>query len=409
MRYDDIFAYPKEWLTDADAALAASCARWADKEVMAKRLEHREDHERLLTPATKSLLADIGLQRLVFPEDRGGAGVSDPAMATTMTTALEQIARGDVGIAHLLANTLALQAAIGVGPSRDEARLAALAERFCGAEPCLVALVLPAYGDGAAHGGPALSGLTCQVKATRRGNDWALSGSARPQSAGGDASLFAVVAAFDDGAPGLFILPGDVPGVRRGPCLKKTGLAADRNADLTFDAVVSADALAFAGADRVRQLLAWLHVANAAICVGAGFAAWEILKEWGDTRVIKGRGQVFKENPLTGSLMGEIGGRIAVSRALAYNAARVLARPDVHGAPSDSRVYGALVALTRAVSEATIAALDHTMELMGSAGYATEWNLERYWRDIKTLQTYWGPAPTAAADMARAFFAVAGS
>ena len=34
------------------------------------------------------------------------------------------------------------------------------------------------------------------------------------------------------------------------------------------------------------------------------------------------------------------------------------------------------------------AGLNHTMELMGSAGYATEWNLERYWRDTKTLATY---------------------
>ena len=25
---------------------------------------------------------------------------------------------------------------------------------------------------------------------------------------------------------------------------------------------------------------------------------------------------------------------------------------------------------------------------LASAGYATEWNLERYWRDIKTLSTY---------------------
>jgi alkylation response protein AidB-like acyl-CoA dehydrogenase len=48
--------------------------------------------------------------------------------------------------------------------------------------------------------------------------------------------------------------------------------------------------------------------------------------------------------------------------------------------------------------------IDNAMELMASAGYATEWNLERYWRDVKTIETYVVPETAALTDMARHYF-----
>ncbi len=45
------------------------------------------------------------------------------------------------------------------------------------------------------------------------------------------------------------------------------------------------------------------------------------------------------------------------------------------------------------------------MELMGgSAGYATEWNLERYWRDVKTMQIHLGNWELNKMDIARYFY-----
>jgi alkylation response protein AidB-like acyl-CoA dehydrogenase len=44
------------------------------------------------------------------------------------------------------------------------------------------------------------------------------------------------------------------------------------------------------------------------------------------------------------------------------------------------------------------------MELMASAGYAKEWQLERYWRDVKTVQCYLGAAELAKHDYARWFY-----
>jgi alkylation response protein AidB-like acyl-CoA dehydrogenase len=44
------------------------------------------------------------------------------------------------------------------------------------------------------------------------------------------------------------------------------------------------------------------------------------------------------------------------------------------------------------------------MELMASAGYAKEWQLERYWRDVKTVQCYLGASEIAKFDVARWFY-----
>ncbi len=56
------------------------------------------------------------------------------------------------------------------------------------------------------------------------------------------------------------------------------------------------------------------------------------------------------------------------------------------------------------VSSSAEQAIDNTMELMASAGYAKEWQLERYWRDVKTLAVCMGNRELAKMDVARYFY-----
>jgi alkylation response protein AidB-like acyl-CoA dehydrogenase len=39
------------------------------------------------------------------------------------------------------------------------------------------------------------------------------------------------------------------------------------------------------------------------------------------------------------------------------------------------------------IQKSAILAVNRGMELMGSAGYAKEWHVEKHWRDIKTIQS----------------------
>jgi alkylation response protein AidB-like acyl-CoA dehydrogenase len=266
------------------------------------------------------------------------------------------------------------------------------------ADLALGSIVLPGYGEAS----PGLQGLHAQARVERRGEELVLtSSSARPVAASRDARVFGVVCELGD-RPALVLVPADAPGVRLGEAVAKTGLAASRNGEVAFDAVtLPSSFLVFEGAQPCRELVAWLDLGCAAAASGALLAGWEILREWGETRVIKGKGQVLRDNPLVASLLGEITQKIVTSRLLLLDLARLLSRAD---AVASGALLATAAAVARSVTRAAEEGLDASMELMGSAGYATEWNIERCWRDAKTIRTIRLPEAQVLTDLARHAF-----
>ena len=402
----ELFPYPKNRLQKTDLDLAASLHDLVQKEIVDKRLELKEDYEGLLSPNLNKLLVEVGLQRMFWPEDLGGEEHNGPEAAYTVAAALEQVGRADTGLGYLVAHNLALQAALAMRENLDREACARFAPLFCdGKGPVIVSFILPVFGeDGKA---PAWRGKSFQVKARPASGSWVLEGKGvRPTCSGADAHLFGAWCAVEGEEPPAFILvPGDAGGLSRGPEFKKTGLAASRNADLDLSGVeVPAGNCIFRGELEYRRLLSWLYLGISATAVGGLLAAYQILKEWGDNRVIKGTGNIFKENPLTGALMGEIAQDISMSRLLAYDLAGMLADPSSFGDAGSDMVYTAALMIVHQVLATAERALHRTMELMASAGYAKEWQLERYWRDLKTVQCYVGSHELAKHDFSRWFY-----
>jgi alkylation response protein AidB-like acyl-CoA dehydrogenase len=231
--------------------------------------------------------------------------------------------------------------------------------------------------------------------------------SARPQVCGGNASWYAVLCALEgsDDEWGVLVIPGDAKGVKRGEPLKRTGLAADVNAPVSFDKVKVPEGMCAArGRDACRAMLSWFYLGISATTVGALFASYEILKEWGDNRVIKGRGNIFKENPLTAAVMAEVAKETSLARMLTWDLARILSDPAVYGPPGQEGNYVTAAMVVHQVSQAAENAINRAMEMMASAGYAREWNLERYWRDVKAMQLCLGPYELAKMDISRYFY-----
>jgi alkylation response protein AidB-like acyl-CoA dehydrogenase len=391
------FPFMHEWLSDMDVSLAGNLKRWADNEVMAKRLEHKEDYSQLLEPAMKKLFLDIGLQRLLWPEKYGGDGHNSPGAALTMAAALEQIARGDTGIALLLSGVWALQSCIAMEDNLNEEVCESLSSIFVDKDlPAVVSLVLPLY-----RGTP-------QATAKLQKGSWTVEAKgARPIASGADASVFGVVCSLDGAGEGvgLIVVPVHAKGVKCGKPFLKTGLAANRNADVDFAKVKVPESHCVAqGEEACRGMLGWLYLGISASTVGALFASYEILKEWGDNRVIKGKGQVFKSNPLTAAVMAEVAKEVSLSRMLTFDLARVLAEPSIYGSPGEERNFITASMVAHQVAQSAEKAINNAMEMMASAGYATEWNLERYWRDTKTMQLCLGPYELAKMDFARYFY-----
>ena len=368
MHLNDRFPLPVDWVSEETELLATQVARWAEREVISKRTTHREAYETLHAPALRSLMREVGLQDLLWPEE-GPDGLQS---ATTIAAVIEQVGRADMGLGVLLANTCALQRVV---PDSLKARLSE--------KGALAGLVLPDYARQEGAPSPGLHGLGAQASARREGDTWRVWGDGvRPQCHGAKAAFFGVVCEVD-GGPALFAVPGEAQGVTRGAPLQLTGLWASHNADLRLkDVTVPDDQLLLQGDAAYHALLAWYYLGCASAAGGGMLALWKILDDWCESRVIKGKGQPFKSNPLVASMLGEIAGWIGPNRLLLYSLARLLEHP-----PTD---HGLLLAtatgITRTVLRGAMDALDKTMELMGSAGYSTEWNLERYWRDTKTLQ-----------------------
>lgn len=379
-----LFPSIREWLGDVEASLARTLDQWAENELLNKRLEFKEDYEELLRPAISKLFCEIGMQRLLWPEAHGGDGHNKPEAAFTMVSALEAIARGDTGIAMLLSGVWALQAVIAMEGHVREQVCEGLAPFFeSERDPAFVSLVIPVYG------------IEPQVGARLSKGQWTLEAcNARPIAGACDASVFGVLCSIDDSGEdlGLIVVPATARGIKCGDAFLKTGLAASRNADVTFDGVkVSENGCVARGLEECRGLLSWLYLGVSASTLGALFATYEILKEWGDSRVIKGKGQVFKNNPLTASVMGEVAKEISVSRMLVFDLAHILASPSTYGPAGQESNFVTASMVAHHVSQAAETAINKSMEMMASAGYSTEWNLERYWRDTKTMQLCLGP------------------
>jgi alkylation response protein AidB-like acyl-CoA dehydrogenase len=398
MRNQDPFPIPLNWLDHSDELLVEGIFRWGDKALGERRTALGEDREELLLPAMHELLKGLELGRLVLSDDLPAPGETFQR-GGTFALLLEQIACADLGIAHLLANTFALHSAIGA-----QEQLRHWLSRPSGKDGMFPvgSLVLPSYGESSSL----FHGLQPAAHAIVRGDTVELQsrGPVRPQCAGFDADFFGVVSELDDGAgrveAALIIVPGDAKGLRRGGVQKRTGLAASRDADITLEAVrLPREHVLCCGDEGVASPISWYLLGCSAVFAGAMLAGHLILRDWGENRVIKGRGQVFKNNPLVANQMGRIAGLVESSRLQLYGLAQLL---------SEGAANGGVAFSARAVSShlgaAAMDSLDLAMELMASAGYATEWQLERYWRDVKTLQTLLGPQPANNAALARHAF-----
>ena len=130
----DLIPYPQDMVQEADLLLARTLQQWAETEVISKRLEYREDYEKLIKPAMRSLFIDVEMQKMIWPESCGGIGLNKLEIAQTLTLALEQIGRADTGIGFLAAVTFALCSSFALECNMKEELCQRIAPLFCQSE-----------------------------------------------------------------------------------------------------------------------------------------------------------------------------------------------------------------------------------------------------------------------------------
>jgi alkylation response protein AidB-like acyl-CoA dehydrogenase len=380
---DELFLYPKQDMDEESLSVVRLVRQWADKEIVSKRMEYREGYDRLFAEKRKKLSMDIGLQKLTIPSDLGGFGWNSPAKAPALLTLACETGRADASIGFLSVTTWALFLAAGAHDS-GKGPCSILAGISADETVRTPALILAGPGFTGVQT-PLFLGRSILASARQSEDGFTLNGRGlRPLVAGGMADLFCVVCARGDSTPCLAIVPGDAQGVKRGSPILMTGLNACGNAQIDFyDTPVPGEDV-LDGEETIAGFYAWLNLLLAGVGVGAATNFFELLADWSDHRVIKG-GTTLKENPLCASVLADVAEEIAVAKLLLYDLAGIMAA-QAGSWRSDMRrtfAYAGMIGL-RALQGA-LRAMNRGMELMGSAGYAKEWHVEKHWRDVKTI------------------------
>ena len=383
---DDLFLYPKSWVDDEAKRFAASARSWAEKEILSNRLEYQKRYDELFIEKRKKLILDIGFERLILPEEHGGYGWNKPSSAPGILTVFTEIGRADATIGFIAAVKYAAFATMTMQPHIDKALCDELAPLYFADHLKNVALILP--GPGVANKEtPLFHGRSIQavIKAVQDG--YSISGdNLRPLGPGKDADLLCMVCADKDGSPCIAFVPADAKGVKKGSLIKTTGLEGCGNADIKLDKVKVPKSAVITREGALQDLYAWLNLLLGGTSLGAAMNFFEILSDWAETRTIKG-GSIMKENPLCASVLAVVADEIVLARLLSYSLAHIMAQPEDWGGIGSEGVYTFAQMLGSRIQQACLNALNRGMELMGSAGYAKEWHVEKHWRDIKTIQS----------------------
>ncbi|HEU4611013.1 MAG TPA: acyl-CoA dehydrogenase family protein, partial [Kofleriaceae bacterium] len=216
--------------TEDQEMIVATARRFAD-EVM-RRAAHAADAQAAPDPAVLAAAQELGLAALVIPEAAGGIAESRASVTTVL--AIEELARGDMGLA------LAMLAPLGVVNALVEygtyAQQQAWLPRFAGDAFVPAALAL-------LESRPGSDPVRPQTGAVRAPGGWKLYGEKVLVPLGETAELFIVLAEIKGAGPRLFLVPKGTAGVMitRQPAM---GLRAGGLCRLAFDgAFVPADAL----------------------------------------------------------------------------------------------------------------------------------------------------------------------
>jgi alkylation response protein AidB-like acyl-CoA dehydrogenase len=402
--YRGFFPYPREWLDAESEDIAESVRKWADTEVIGKRLQFRENLEHQMM-SLRILAIDIGLHRLIWPEEFGGAGFPLRGAPSTIVRAYEEIGRADPGVGYISAVNMALSATLLEDRKFDGEAKKTVASAFCESEDVkLFSLLIPGLGnvDASPHG--FISGREIQAEISGDGDGWILrADKARPLNSGHNAWCYAVIASMPEGM-GLAFVKSDEAGVERGELLKTTGLSASLNTDVTFrDVKLTDDSFIPVDTEFYQKLISWIDLLTGAVAVGSAMDVYRLVKDWAENRVIKGKG-LLRDNSMDAAVLAQVAMDIVGSRLLVHNLARALAKPEAFGAGEAEDVFTLSEVVSARVLDNCTHAIERAMEMMGSAGYAKEWHVEKHWRDIKTLQIYLGVRTFVEMDVARYYY-----
>ena len=188
----------------------------------------------------------------------------------------------------------------------------------------------------------------------------------------------------------LFIGDRDKLSVNLGSNIKNTGMIINNNCVLELRDIKFNDNDFIEVSDEIYgDFISKLYLLSAAVSTGALLGAYKILYDWVNNRVIKD-GRLIKKNGLVQKILGDIAVNITTSRVLLYNFADALDTPENYSLKTLNEKVNFYKSNYIKIMDMSFESVDRAIELMASAGYAKEWDIEEYWRDTRTLRSVMG-------------------
>ncbi len=361
----DDFTRPKEYLSPIDDYFGKIVRQWADKEVIPYRQRYDEDWQehRLIEPAFDKLMGELGLQRVLFPEDLGGWGLGHSHYTASASFRLmEEVARADSGIGVAFGVTFWPLIMICNEPHLNRRLCEEFAPLFCNTSKAVFAANAMTEPQGGAdiENMDIIKGATIETTATLDGDEWIINGHKLwPTNSGGVCSLFGVVCTTNSGSKDLndfafIFVPADRPGVTQGNPYQKAGMAADKNGDVWFDHVRVPKYYRACGPGDdykyFKEVISFGNLGSIAFVCGAMLNVFEILQNFCDSNLYRGR--PLKEQDAVAAVLADLVKDIEIIRITGYQYARMLDRPDLYGSRwSDSAFsFGLIGQLPRSLN-----------------------------------------------------------
>jgi alkylation response protein AidB-like acyl-CoA dehydrogenase len=344
-------------------------ARFVDAEVVpvADALDERAEFPRALFRR----LGELGYLALRYPEAYGGAG----ADAVTYCLFAEELARGSLS----LAAAAAMQSLMGTyfifRHGGDELR-----ERYL--RPALRGELVATFALTEPNAGSDLAGIT--TRADKRGAGWVLTGTKTWVTNAPVADVLTVAAKTSAGrgmkSIALFLVDrARMPGVSLGKKIDKMAVRASETGEIVLDGVeVPAHHVLggeTGGVEKIGAILAEIRIMTAALSVGLARAAYDAALAYARQR--QAFGKAIVEHQAIGFKLADMLTSLHTAAVMTYRAAALLDAGHPVGREA------AMVKLL--ASETAVRITDEAARIFASYGLATEFPVQRYFRDARFL------------------------
>lgn len=357
-------------------AILETVRRFVREEVspVAGELDRRQDPAACFSWEIVEKADAAGIRTMTLSEEWGGIG------ADSLTTAMviEELAKGDVGVAVVLAQTLKLAQALQKTASPEQRQK--YLPRFRDDPRYLLAIAITEPETGSNYFLPHKAPF--HTKAEKTDGGWRINGMKHFISNGNRAALYLLFAQTDnktglaDGST-CFLVERDTPGFSIGHVHDKMGERLANNAELIFDNCFVPDANVIGVPGEGFQVLAQFFPQSnayaAATVLGVAVAAYERSLEWARTRLQGGK-ELIEHDGIRAQL-AEMRMLNDVSRAYIHRAAWLSDNPEAGW----DRILGALPKVF--ASQSAWKVLTWASEIHGGYGFMRDVGLEKLLRD----------------------------